>query len=114
MLQQLAGVVASSAASAEGWRPSSSSSPGPAGAGSRARAASPDVFTPTLSGLGERVHLVHPGIDLDTHIQDVLGVLEYDDLHDVVLVGHSYGTMVITGAADRLPGRIATSSTWMG
>jgi pimeloyl-ACP methyl ester carboxylesterase len=73
----------------------------------RLRTAGHDVFTPTLSGLGERVHLVHPGIDLDTHIQDVLGVLEYEDLHDVVLVGHSYGTMVITGAADRLPGRIA-------
>jgi pimeloyl-ACP methyl ester carboxylesterase len=73
----------------------------------RLRSAGHDVFTPTLSGLGERVHLVHPGIDLDTHIQDVLGVLEYEDLHDVVLVGHSYGTMVITGAADRLPGRIA-------
>ena len=73
----------------------------------RLRSAGHDVFTPTLSGLGERVHLAHPGIDLDTHIQDVLGVLEYENLHDVVLVGHSYGTMVITGAADRLPGRIA-------
>ena len=73
----------------------------------RLRSTGHDVFTPTLSGLGERVHLAHPGIDLDTHIRDVLGVFEYEDLHDVVLVGHSYGTMVITGVADRLPGRIA-------
>jgi pimeloyl-ACP methyl ester carboxylesterase len=71
------------------------------------RGAGHDVFTPTLTGLGERVHLAHPSIDLDTHIQDVLGVLEYEDLHDVVLVGHSYATMVITGVADRAPGRIA-------
>ena len=71
------------------------------------RAAGLDVFTPTLTGLGERAHLAHPGINLDTHIQDVLGVLEYEDLHDVVLVGHSYATMVITGVADRVPERIA-------
>jgi pimeloyl-ACP methyl ester carboxylesterase len=69
-------------------------------------AAGYEVFTPTLTGLGERVHLAHPGIDLDTHIHDVLGVLEYEDLHDVVLVGHSYATMVITGVADRAPDRI--------
>jgi pimeloyl-ACP methyl ester carboxylesterase len=71
------------------------------------RAASHEVFTPTLTGLGERVHLAHAGIDLDTHIQDVLGVLEYEDLYDVILVGHSSGAMVITGVADRAPGRIA-------
>jgi len=71
------------------------------------RAASHEVFTPTLTGLGERVHLAHPGIDLDTHIQDVLGVLAYEELRDVVLVGHSYGTMVITGVADRVPERIS-------
>jgi pimeloyl-ACP methyl ester carboxylesterase len=71
------------------------------------RSAGHEIFTPTLTGLGERVHLAHPGIDLDTHIQDVIGVLEYEDLHDVVLVGHSYSTMVITGAADRLRRRIA-------
>jgi pimeloyl-ACP methyl ester carboxylesterase len=70
------------------------------------RAAGNDVYTPTLTGLGERVHLAHPGIDLDTHIQDVLGVLEFEDLHDVALVGQSYGAMVITGVADRVPGRI--------
>jgi pimeloyl-ACP methyl ester carboxylesterase len=71
------------------------------------RAAGHEVVTPTLTGLGERVHLAHPGIDLDTHIQDVLGILEYEDLDRVVLVGHSYGAMVITGVADRVPERIA-------
>jgi len=71
------------------------------------RAAGHDVYTPTLTGLGERVHLAHPAVDLDTHIRDVLGVLEFEDLHEVILVGHSYGTMVITGVADRVPERIA-------
>jgi pimeloyl-ACP methyl ester carboxylesterase len=66
-----------------------------------------EVYAPTLTGLGERVHLAHPDIDLDTHIQDVVGLLEYEDLHNVVLVGHSYGALVITGVADRLPERIA-------
>lgn len=67
------------------------------------RAAGHEVYTPTLTGLGERVHLAHPGIDLYTHIRDVLGVLEFEDLQHVVLVGHSYGAMVITGVADRAP-----------
>src|SRR5688572_22512243 len=49
------------------------------------------LMAPTLTGLGERAHLLNPDIGLDTHVQDVLGVLEYEDLHDVVLVGHSYG-----------------------
>jgi pimeloyl-ACP methyl ester carboxylesterase len=71
------------------------------------RAGGHEVYTPTLTGLGERIHLAHPTIDLTTHIQDVLGVLEYEDLHHVVLVGHSYGAMVITGVADRVPERIA-------
>ena len=70
------------------------------------RAAGHDVYTPTLTGLGERVHLAHRGITLDTHIRDVLGVLEFEDLHDVVLAGHSYGAMVITGVADRASERI--------
>ncbi len=70
------------------------------------RAAGHDVYTPTLTGLAERVHLAHPGIDLDAQIRDVLGVLEFEDLHDVVLAGHSYGAMVITGVADRAPERI--------
>jgi pimeloyl-ACP methyl ester carboxylesterase len=71
------------------------------------RRAGHEVFTPTLTGLGERVHLLHPGIDLDLHIQDVVNVIEYEDLDGVVLVGHSYGGMVISGVAERMPTRIA-------
>jgi len=70
------------------------------------RGAGHEVHTPTLSGLGERSHLMGPGIDLDTHITDVVNVLHYDDLDDVILVGHSYGGMVITGVADRAAARI--------
>jgi pimeloyl-ACP methyl ester carboxylesterase len=64
-------------------------------------------FTPTYTGLGERAHLANPAIDLDTHIDDVLGVLQFEDLRDVVLLGHSYGGMVATGVADRARERIA-------
>jgi pimeloyl-ACP methyl ester carboxylesterase len=71
------------------------------------RTAGHEVFTPTLTGLGERAHLARPETDLSVHIQDVLGVLEYEDLRGVVLVGHSYGGMVVTGAADRAPDRLA-------
>jgi pimeloyl-ACP methyl ester carboxylesterase len=70
------------------------------------RAAGHDVHTPTLTGVGERAHLLRPGIDLDTHIEDVVAVLHYEDLRDVVLVGHSYGGMVITGVADRALDRV--------
>lgn len=66
-----------------------------------------EVFTPTLTGLGERSHLLSPDINLDTHIQDIVNMLEYEDLNQVVLVGHSYAGMVITGVADRLPSRIS-------
>ena len=66
-----------------------------------------DLYTPSYTGLGERVHLASPSIDLDTHIQDVCGVLTMDDLRDVVLIGHSYGGMVATGVADRETRRIA-------
>jgi pimeloyl-ACP methyl ester carboxylesterase len=66
-----------------------------------------DVYTPTLTGLGERAHLARPDVDLETHIQDVVAVLESEELRGVTLVGHSYAGMVITGAAARLSGRIA-------
>jgi pimeloyl-ACP methyl ester carboxylesterase len=70
------------------------------------RAAGHDVVTPCLTGLGERAHLATPATNLDTHITDVAAALHYEDLHDVVLVGHSYGGMVSTGVADRSPERI--------
>jgi pimeloyl-ACP methyl ester carboxylesterase len=70
------------------------------------RDAGHDVYTPTLTGLGERSHLRSANVDLDLHIQDVVAVLHYDDLHDVILVGHSYGGMVITGVGDRAAARI--------
>lgn len=65
-----------------------------------------EVYTPTLTGLGEREHLLGPGVDLDMHITDVVKVLEFEDLRDVILVGHSYGGMVITGVSDRASDRI--------
>jgi pimeloyl-ACP methyl ester carboxylesterase len=71
------------------------------------RAAGHEVYTPTLTGLGERAHLASPEIGLSTHIQDVVNVLEYEDLREVVLVGHSYGGMVIAGVADRAAARVA-------
>jgi pimeloyl-ACP methyl ester carboxylesterase len=64
------------------------------------------VVRPTLTGQGERVHLSTPNIGLALHIQDIVNVILFEDLHDVILVGHSYGGMVITGVADRLPDRI--------
>ena len=71
------------------------------------RAAGYPVFTPTLTGLGERSHLISPSVDLTMHIEDIAAVLEYEDLHDVVLVGHSYGGMVITGVAEREGNRLS-------
>jgi pimeloyl-ACP methyl ester carboxylesterase len=64
------------------------------------------VYRPTLTGQGEHVNLASDKIDLDTHIQDVVNVIVWEDLHDVVLVGHSYGGMVITGVMNRVPDRI--------
>jgi len=64
------------------------------------------VFRPTLTGQGERLHLASTNIDLDLHIQDIVSVILWENLHDIVLVGHSYGGMVITGVADRVPDRI--------
>jgi pimeloyl-ACP methyl ester carboxylesterase len=71
------------------------------------RAAGHQVLTPTLTGLGERAHLLSAEIDLDTHIKDIVAVLDYEDLHQVVLVGHSYGGMVIAGVAEAIGSRIA-------
>ena len=71
------------------------------------RAAGHDVYTPTLTGLGERAHLLTPAVDLEIHTRDVLGVLAYEDLSGVVLVGHSYGGMVITAVAGRAAERLA-------
>ena len=71
------------------------------------RPAGHEVFTATLTGSGERVHLANPTVDLATHVQDVVNVLRYEDLHGVVLIGHSYGGMVITGVAEQVPERLA-------
>ena len=65
------------------------------------------LFVPTHTGLGERLHLATPEIGLGTHIADVLGVIEFEDLRDVILVGHSYGGMVATGVADRAADRVS-------
>ncbi len=74
----------------------------------RLRAHGHDVHVPTLTGLGERAHVAHEdgSIGLDTHIQDVVALIEWRDLEDIVLVGHSYAGMVITGAASRVAWRI--------
>jgi pimeloyl-ACP methyl ester carboxylesterase len=71
------------------------------------RARGHQVFTPTLTGLGERVHLANAAINLDTHIEDIANVLRYEDLTDVILCGHSYAGMVISGVADKLSERIS-------
>jgi len=70
------------------------------------RQASHEVYTPTLTGLGERTHLLNAEIDLATHVQDVLALIDYEDLSDIVLVGHSYGGMVVTGVADAIPEKL--------
>jgi pimeloyl-ACP methyl ester carboxylesterase len=71
------------------------------------REAGHDVHATTLTGLGDRVHLADPRIDLDTHVTDVVNVLNYADLRDVTLVAHSSGGMVSTGVAERVPERLA-------
>ena len=65
-----------------------------------------DVFAPTLTGLGERSHLIAAATDVDVHITDIVNLLLWEELEDVTLVGHSYGGMVITGVADRARDRI--------
>ena len=74
----------------------------------RLRALDHEVFPVTLTGLGERAHLANRDLDLSTHIADVVNLLDCEDLHDVVLVGHSYAGIVITGVADQRPERLAT------
>jgi pimeloyl-ACP methyl ester carboxylesterase len=71
------------------------------------RARGHDVYPVTLTGLGERAHLARPDVDLETHITDVVNVLAYEDLTDVILVGHSYAAIVVTGVADRAAERLA-------
>ena len=72
------------------------------------RAEGHEVYVVTLTGLGERSHLSHPGITLSTHIQDVVNVFEYEDITDAILVGHSYGGTVVTGVSARVAERIRT------
>src|ERR1043166_5206938 len=67
------------------------------------RAQGHEVYTPTLTGLGARSHLMRPGIDLATHIADVVNLIKWEGLKDVVLVGHSYGGFVISGVAEQVP-----------
>ena len=65
-----------------------------------------EVYTPTLTGLGERAHLMNRTIDLNTHVQDIVGVIRCEELSDVVLCGHSYGGMVISGVAELIGAKI--------
>ena len=65
------------------------------------------VYRPTLTGLGERMHLANADVNLTTHVTDIVNVILFENLHDVVLVGHSYGGMVITGVMDKIPDRIS-------
>jgi pimeloyl-ACP methyl ester carboxylesterase len=70
------------------------------------RQAGHEVFSPSLTGQGERVHLARPEVNLSTHVQDVVNAIWHEDLTDIVLVGHSYGGMVVTGVAEQMPERI--------
>ena len=74
---------------------------------SRLRDAGHEVFSPTYTGVGERIHLTNPNIDLKTHIQDILMVLKFEELEEVILLGHSYGGMVAAGVLEESPERIA-------
>jgi pimeloyl-ACP methyl ester carboxylesterase len=65
-----------------------------------------EVFTPTLTGLGERSHLLSPQVNLETHIDDVVNLIRWEELSNVVLCGHSYGGAVVSGVADRVPDQI--------
>ena len=74
----------------------------------RLRARGDIVFTPTLTGLGERAHLLHPNIDLSLHVADVLGLIKCERLNNIVLVGHSYGGFVISGVAEAVANKISS------
>jgi pimeloyl-ACP methyl ester carboxylesterase len=74
----------------------------------RLRASGHDVFTPTLTGLADRSHLMSASIDLDTHIADIVNLFHWEDLRDVVLVGHSYGGWPISGAIEKLADRVSS------
>lgn len=65
------------------------------------------MYPVTLAGLGERAHLAGPEVDLETHVADIVNLVGFEDLHDVTLVGHSHGGIPVTGAADRIPDRLA-------
>jgi pimeloyl-ACP methyl ester carboxylesterase len=65
-----------------------------------------EVYRPTLTGLGERMHLEHPDINLSTHILDIVNLIKFEQLENIVIVGHSYGGMVITGVMNELPEKI--------
>ena len=73
------------------------------------QAAGHRLVTPTYTGLGERAHLANPSIDLNSHVEDMLTVIKYEDLRDIVLVGHSYGGMVATGVADRARDKVSAA-----
>jgi pimeloyl-ACP methyl ester carboxylesterase len=66
-----------------------------------------DAYPATFTGLGDRAHLASPEVDLETHITDVVNLVEYEDLRDVVLLGHSYAGIVVTGVANRIPERLS-------
>jgi pimeloyl-ACP methyl ester carboxylesterase len=65
------------------------------------------VYTPTLTGLGERSHLLARSINLSTHIADIANMIRWEDIRQIILVGHSYGGLVVTGVADAMPDRVA-------
>lgn len=71
------------------------------------RAKGHQVFAPTLTGTGERIHLLRPDVNYSTHVNDIANVIKYEGLTDVVLVGHSYAGLVVTGVADRLPNHVS-------
>jgi pimeloyl-ACP methyl ester carboxylesterase len=73
----------------------------------RLRAAGHHVFTPSFTGMGERAHLLSESITISTFVEDLVQVIEVEELHEVTLVGHSFGGVPVTGVADRIPERIA-------